>query len=114
MSVFIACILTILIETPFLARFGYRSKDEITVIVCANAVTNLLLNLSLTMFIMKPGSSVYLAEIAVTLSEYAVYALAFGASKRLFFLTLAATVLSFMLSYPLFYLIRFLTFYIAW
>ena len=105
MSVFIACVLTILIETPFLTRFGYRSKD-------ANAVTNLLLNLSLTMFIMKPGSSVYLAEIAVTLFEYAVYALAFGASKRLFFLTLAANFLSFMLSYPLFYLIRFFTFYI--
>ena len=105
MSVFLACVLTILIETPFLARFGYRSKDEITVIVCANAVTNLLLNLGLSMFIIKRGALLILAEIAVALSEYAVYALAFGASGRLFFLTLAANFLSYILSYPLFYLV---------
>lgn len=113
MSVFTACVLTILIETPFLALFGYRSKDEITVIICANAVTNLLLNLGLTMFLIGRGSPVYAAEIAVALSEYAVYALAFGRSRRLFFLTLAANFLSFALSYPLFYLIRVWIFYFA-
>ena len=45
MMIFLACALTVLIETPFLALFGYRKRDEVVIIVCANVVTNLLLNL---------------------------------------------------------------------
>lgn len=103
MNLVLACTLTVLIETPFLALSGYRSKDEITVTVCANVATNLLLNLGLSMY---PGAPVLLAEAAVVLSEYAVYALAFGRSKRLFSLTLAANLLSFACSYPLAWLLR--------
>ena len=98
MSLVLACTLTVLIETPFFALFGYRSKDEITVTACANVATNLLLNLGLSVY---PGAPVFVAEAAVTLSEYAAYALAFGRSRRLFSLTLAANLLSFACSYPL-------------
>ena len=46
MTLFLACALTVLIETPILVCAGYRGRDEVTVVVCANVVTNLLLNLS--------------------------------------------------------------------
>ena len=94
MTVFLACALTVLIETPFLALFGYRRREELAVIVCANVVTNLLLNLAL-MLLPLPRWSVYPLEAAVVAAEYAVYALAFGRSRRLFLLTLAANCLSY-------------------
>ena len=94
MTVFLACTLTVLIETPFLALFGYRRREELAVIVCANVVTNLLLNLAL-MLLPLPRWSVYPLEAAVVAAEYAVYALAFGRSRRLFLLTLAANCLSY-------------------
>ena len=94
MTVFLACALTVLIETPFLALFGYRRREELAVIVCANVVTNLLLNLAL-MLLPLPRWSVDPLEAAVVAAEYAVYALAFGRSRRLFLLTLAANCLSY-------------------
>jgi hypothetical protein len=93
--IFIACLLTVLIETPFLALFGYRSKDELLIIICANVVTNLLLNLALAYVPVLSGAWVYLLEALVVAAEYAIYAAAFGPSRRLFLLTLLANCLSY-------------------
>ena len=102
MILFLACLLTVLTETPFLALFGYRSRDELTIIICANVVTNILLNLSAALFLSLTVPVVVLLESAVVLAEYCAYALAFGRSRRLFLLTLAANCLSFGLGLVLF------------
>ena len=95
MSLFLACALTVLIETPFLALFGLRGREEIAVTVCANVVTNLILNLCWTFLLPHRPAVVLLSEALVVFAEYCVYALAFGRSRRLFFLTLAANALSY-------------------
>ena len=40
--IFLACLLTVLIEGSFFALFGHRDRFSMTVIVCANVITNLL------------------------------------------------------------------------
>ena len=40
--IFLACLLTVLIEGSFFALFGRRDRFSMTVIVCANVITNLL------------------------------------------------------------------------
>ena len=95
MNLFLACALTLLIEVPFLALFGYRRKRQIAVTILANVVTNLTLNL-LFMLVLPYRIQVILAsEAVVVAAECAIYALAFGASGKLFLLTLAANVFSF-------------------
>ena len=94
--IFLACALTVLIEGAFLALFGYRSRFALTVIVCANVITNLLLNVCIQLlFHGAPGPWVYLMEALVVAAEYAVYAVAFGKSLKLLALTLAANCLSY-------------------
>lgn len=95
MSLFLACALTVLIETPYLAFFGYRNRYALTVVVCVNVITNLTLNLTLRFLIPVTGLSVLIGEIAVVGAEYLLYRIAFGKRKRLFLLTLSANVLSF-------------------
>ena len=95
MRIFLACALTLLIETPFLALWGYRKRDEVIIVVCANVVTNLLLNLLLWRVPSLYGPAVYGLECAVVAVEYAVYRLAFGPRRGLFWLTLAANALSY-------------------
>ena len=91
-----ACALTLLIEVPFLALCGYRDREEIAVTALANVVTNLTLNLLFQLAVLPYRIPVILAaEAVVVLAEFGLYALAFGASGRLFLLTLAANVLSF-------------------
>ena len=96
--------LTVLIETPFMFLMGYRKRDEVALILCVNVVTNLLLNLSLG-FLFGGGSDsalIYLFEAAVVAVEYILYSLAFGASMRLFLITLAANCLSYCLGLLIF------------
>ncbi len=95
MRIFLACALTVLIETPFLALFGYRKRDEVIIVVCANVVTNLLLNLLLWRVPSLYGPAVYALEALVVAVEYGVYRLAFGPRRGLFWLTLAANALSY-------------------
>ena len=95
MRILLACALTVLIETPFLALWGYRKRDEIVVIVCANVVTNLLLNLLLWRVPSLYGPAVYGLEALVVAAEYGIYRLAFGQRRGLFWLTLAANALSY-------------------
>ena len=95
--ILLACLLTVLIETPFLALWGYRKKRELAVIVCANVLTNLLLNLSFLLGLPYRPLWIAAGELLVVAAEYAVYARAFGPSRRLLLLTLAANCLSFSL-----------------
>ena len=44
----LACLVTVIVETALFWLFGYRSRDEILVVVCTNVITNLLLNLVLS------------------------------------------------------------------
>lgn len=94
--IFLACFLTVLIEGAFFAVVGYRDRYSLTVIVCANVITNLLLNLTIYFaFSGMPGPWIYGMEALVVMAEYAVYAVAFGRSGKLFLLTLAANCVSY-------------------
>ena len=99
---FFVCAMTVVIETSFFALFGYRTRDEMVITVCANVITNLLLNLYLVWFITERGAIIYLLECVVVLAEYAVYAFSFGQSRRLLLLTFAANCLSFVTGLLLF------------
>ena len=93
--ILLACLLTVLIETPFLALWGFRKARDLAVIVCANVLTNLLLNLSFLLGLPYRPLWIAAGELLVVAAEYAVYARAFGPSRRLLLLTLAANCLSF-------------------
>ena len=95
MYIFLACALTVLIETPFLALCGYRSGRALTVIVCANVMTNLLLNLSFLLFLPYRPAIIAAAELLVVAAEYGIYARAFGRSGKLLLLIFLANCLSF-------------------
>ncbi|MEG2008382.1 MAG: hypothetical protein RR055_06110 [Oscillospiraceae bacterium] len=97
MNLYIACILTVFLETAFLALCGLRNRAFLAVCVCANTATNLSLNLLLGAMAGTVNITyfVYLSEAAVIAAEYIVYALVEGRSKRLFLLTLAANALSY-------------------
>ena len=95
MTLFAACALTVLIEVPFLALFGFRSRYALTVTVCTNIVTNLTLNLCLRLFPPASLTAVLLAEAAVVAAEYGIYRTAFGRSWDLLLLTASANLLSF-------------------
>ena len=94
--IFLACLLTVLIEGGFLYLAGYRDRYSLTVIVCVNVITNLLLNLLIALL---PGAAaglrIYFLELCVVAAEYAVYAVAFGRGRKLFLLTLAANCISY-------------------
>ena len=93
MSLFLACALTVLLETPLFAAAGYRDRTSLTIVICANIVTNLTLNLALSLLPRSIGAAA-MGEALVLAAEYGAYAFAFGPSRRLFMLTLAANVLS--------------------
>lgn len=95
MSIALACLLTVTIETPFLAACGYRDKSAIAIIICANVITNLVMNALLTLLYPQWTIGILaLAEALVVVAEYAIYSVPFGRGKKLFLLTLAANVLS--------------------
>ena len=94
--IFLACLLTVLIEGAFFAVIGYRDRYALTVTVCANVITNLLLNLAIALaFSGQPGKWIYAMEALVVIAEYAIYAIAFGCGWKLFLLTFAANCLSY-------------------
>lgn len=95
MNLFLACALTVLIETPFLALFGFSNRYALTVVIASNVLTNLLLNLAFAWVLPYTLPVVLLAEAVVVAAEYLIYRAAFGWSRRLFFLTLCANALSY-------------------
>lgn len=94
--IFVACLLTVLIETAFFAVFGYRKRYDLTVIVCTNVVTNLLLNLIIQLvFHGNPCGWILPLELAVILSEFLIYAKAFEKTPKILALTFSANCLSY-------------------
>ncbi len=94
-QVFEACLLTVVIETALFMLMGYRSSRMVSIVICANVITNLLLNLSLVFLPELRAILVPAGEITVVITEYTIYAAAFGRSPKLFALTAAANALSF-------------------
>lgn len=94
MSIAIACLMTVLIETPFLAACGYRSKSAIAIVVCTNVITNLVMNILLTLLCPQwTIGALVLAEALVVAAEYLIYSVPFGRGWKLFSITLAANAL---------------------
>lgn len=94
--IFLACLLTVVIETPFLMLLGYRGRENAVIIICANVLTNLCLNMTVQLaFHGTPGLWVYPMEALVVAAEYGIYRCAFGPSFRLLLQTLAANALSY-------------------
>lgn len=89
------CLLTVVLETAFFWMFGYDSRDEMTVVVCANVLTNLLLNLLLMPAIHRSMPMILAAEALVVAVEYVIYGIAFGRGWKLLGLTFAANAISF-------------------
>ena len=90
-----ACALTVLIETGFFLLLGWRDRDRITVVICVNVVTNLLLNLAFDYLIPRSALTVALGEGLIVATEYCVYAILNGRSRRLALQTFLANALSF-------------------
>ena len=98
---YVCCALTVVIETAFLALAGYR-KEKYFFVLCpaVNVATNLSINLILSFYF--EWWLVAVLEVMAVAAEYAVYAAAYGRSKKLFALTLAANVVSFSIGFILF------------
>jgi len=96
-NIFLCALLTVIIEAPFMYLLGYRKRDELLLIACVNIVTNLLLNLGLSLgfYGREVGAYIYVFESAVVAAEFILYSLAFRWSWKLFLVTLAANCLSY-------------------
>ena len=91
----LACLVTVIAETALFCLFGYRSRDEILVVVCTNIITNLLMNLVLSgIFFSVSGRMIVLGELIVIAVETAIYTFAFGRFGKVLALTAAANLLS--------------------
>lgn len=98
MYLFVPCLLTVGIETAFFFLLGYRDRLFVTVCVCANAVTNLSLNLLLLGFArlgLELHWLVYGLEALAVAVEFWIYSALRGRSWKLFGLVLAANALSY-------------------
>lgn len=95
MNLYLACGLTMAIETAYFYLAGFRDGHFLVVCLAVNAATNLTMNLVLG----YTGISLWIvliAEILVTGTEYAVYSLITKTSgRKLLFHTVIANVLSF-------------------
>lgn len=95
MSLYLACGLTMAIETAYFYLAGFRDRYFLIVCLAVNAATNLTVNLVLSYTGISLWS-VLIAEILVTGTEYAVYSLITTTSrKKLLLHTVAANLLSF-------------------
>ena len=105
MGMLAACLITVTAETAFFALLGYRDRDFIIVCVCANAATNLSLNL-IVRLMERAGigmtALIYPLEALAVAAEYFVYARLDKPSWKLFGLTLAANALSYCIGLAVF------------
>lgn len=102
MRIAFACILTVIIECVFFYVTGSRTVFEETVVLCANVITNLLLNFFTNITGLYSPVILAVLEILAVLSEYLIYRYAFEEHRNLFTRTLAANILSFCIGLVLF------------
>ena len=96
MRLFLACIITVVVETAFFWIAGYRQRLDLEIVALANVVTNLSLNLLLGLVpSLYPFPWILLLEAVVVAVEYLVYRRAFGGSLKLFLLTFAANAITY-------------------
>ena len=94
-DLFLACLITVVVETAIFWLAGYRRRDEVLVVICTNVVTNLVLNLALSgLFFPVWGRTIVLGELLVIAVETAIYTAAFGRFGKMLALTVAANFLS--------------------
>ena len=94
-DLFLACLVTVLVETAVFCLAGYRRRDEILVVVCTNVITNLVLNLVLFgPFFPVSDYMMRIGELLVIAVETAIYTAAFGRFGKMLALTVAANLLS--------------------
>ncbi len=91
----LACVLTVFLECAFFFLSGYRKGWDLGVIACANEITNLVLNLVMSVAALPREPLIYALEAVAVITEYLIYRKAFGPSRRLFALTLAANIISY-------------------
>lgn len=107
MNLFAACALTVAVETLFFVLLHWRDRDFLFLCVCANAATNLALNL-LLMLLARLGLRemlpwlIYPLELLVVAAEYAVYTVVRGRGVKLFALVFAANAISYCIGLLLF------------
>lgn len=107
MSLFIACALTVAVETLFFVLLRWRDRDFLFLCVCANVATNLTLNL-LLMLLARLGLRemlhwlIYPLEGLVVAAEYGVYTIVRERGIRLLALTFAANAVSYCIGLLLF------------
>ena len=102
-ELFLACLVTVIVETALFWLAGYRSRDEILVVVCTNVITHLLLNLVLSgIFFSVWGWMIVVGELIVIVIETAIYTFAFGPFGKVLALTIMANLLSVFLGLLLF------------
>ena len=81
MSLYLACGLTMAIETAYFYLAGFKDRYFLIVCLTVNAATNLTMNLVLSCTGISLWS-VLIAEILVTGTEYAVYSLITKTSRK--------------------------------
>lgn len=86
-----ASVLTAIIETLYFYFRKYHNITFLLLCIFTNILSNLLLNIFLGMYSLK---YVFLAETAVIVGEYLIYALMNKFSKKLLFDTIYANILS--------------------
>lgn len=96
MSLYLACGLTMLIETGYFLLRGYRGRDFVILCLAANAATNLSLNLLLGV-LGRPVWLIVALELIAAALEYAVYRPAVGPKKALAADVIAANLCSLLL-----------------
>ena len=88
-------LLTLAVELPVLWLCGWRTGKEQLAALCANVITNLPLNLLLSLVLPRRFWLVLLLEAGVSAAEYALYRLVLGRERPRFWPTLLANALSF-------------------
>ena len=96
MQIFLACIITVVVETAFFWAVGYRSRLDLEIVALANTVTNLSLNLLLALVpSLYPFPWILPLEALVVVAEYLIYRHSFGGRVKLFLLTFAANAITY-------------------
>jgi hypothetical protein len=100
LGIFLAAVLTILMELPIFILFGYRKKVFFQLFVCVNVATNVSINLINYLFLYFLGSDfqieigslilhdydflMFFLELVVIAVEYGAFKALLGPSKKLF------------------------------